>query len=71
LGGCSADARCNTAAADYDSANYDGDSTPDDYFDANGPSTNSEHRAGSRESNDDGTNEPNRAAHAHHNQGSG
>ena len=71
MGGCSADAGWNTSATDYASANYDRDSAADDYFHANSPGTDSEHCAGSDESNHDAANEPDWAADAHHDQGGG
>lgn len=65
------DAGCDASATDYDGANYDRDSAADDYFHANSPGTDSEHCAGSDESNDDAANEPDWAADAHHDQGGG
>lgn len=71
LGGCAAYAGCNASAADYDSANYQRDSTADDAFYACSAGTGSELCVGSRESNDDAANEPDWAADAHHDQSGG
>lgn len=71
MGGCPADPGCDASAIDYDSANYDRDSTADDDIYAYSTGTGSQHCAGSSESNNDAADEPDRAADAHHDQGSG